>query len=78
MTLRADDSQELKWYIDAALAVHPDMKSHPGSILIMGEGTVISESTKQKANAKSTAESELFTVDYNIGKILWSKRFIEY
>jgi len=30
LTLEEDNSQELKWYVDAAFVVHPDMKSHTG------------------------------------------------
>eukprot|EP00957_Ditylum_brightwellii_P117421 8956189-Ditylum_brightwellii.AAC.1 len=28
LTLEADDSQTITWYVDAALAVYPDMRSH--------------------------------------------------
>eukprot|EP00957_Ditylum_brightwellii_P109153 8326460-Ditylum_brightwellii.AAC.1 len=31
LILEADDSQTLTWYMDAAFAVHPDMKSHTGT-----------------------------------------------
>ena len=31
--LEADDAQELKWYMDASVGAHNDMKSHIGSIL---------------------------------------------
>jgi len=32
LTLEADNSQELKWYLDAAFAVHPAMKSHTSTV----------------------------------------------
>ena len=77
LTLEADDTQNLKWYLDAAFAVHPDMKSHTGSAFTLGKGIVSSSSNKQKANARSSTEAELNAVDDKIAKVLWTKRFIE-
>jgi hypothetical protein len=77
LTLEADDTQTLKWYLDAAFAVHPDMKSQTGSAFTLGKGAIISSSTKQKTNARSSTEAELNGVDDQIGKVLWTKRFLE-
>jgi hypothetical protein len=33
LTLEADDGIDIKWWIDASFAVHPDMKSHTGGTL---------------------------------------------
>jgi len=77
-TLEADNSQELKWYVDAAFAVRPAMKSHTGAVFTLGKGAIISDSTKQKSNARSSTEAELNGVDDKISKNLWSKKFIEY
>ena len=77
LTLEADDLQTLKWYIDAAFAVHADMRSHTGGMLTLGKGAVISDSTKQKTNARSSTEAELNAIDDKISKVLWTKRFIE-
>jgi len=78
LTLEADNSQELKWYVDAAFAVHPDTKSHTGAVFTLGKGAIISDSSKQKSNARSSTEAELNCIDDKISKILWSKKFIEY
>jgi hypothetical protein len=67
----------LTWYIDAAFAVHADMRSHTGAIFTMGKGAIISSSTKQKVNSRSSTESELIGVDDKISKVLWVKRFLE-
>jgi hypothetical protein len=40
LTLRADGSNVIKWHIDAAFAVHPDFKSHTGSVASLGKGAV--------------------------------------
>ena len=44
----ADNLQTLKWYLDAEFAVHADMRGHTGGMLTLGEGAVISDSTKHK------------------------------
>ena len=38
LTLEADDAETLYWYINAAFAVHPDMKSHSGLVFTLGKG----------------------------------------
>jgi hypothetical protein len=77
LTLEADDTQTMSWYIDAAFAVHIDMKSHTGAIMTMGKGAIISDSLKQKVNARSSTESEIVGVDDEISKVIWAKRFVE-
>ena len=37
----------LKWYLDAALAVYLDFKSHTGPILTMVKGAIISLSRRK-------------------------------
>ena len=77
LCLEADDTQNLKWYVDASFATHKDMKSHTGSIFTLGKGSIWNESTKQKVNARSSTEAELISIDDKISKIIWMKRFIE-
>ena len=78
LTLEADDTNTLTWYINAAFAVHGDMKSHTGAIFTMGKGAILSSSTKQKVNLRSSTESEIIGVDDKISKVLWMKRFLEW
>ncbi len=78
LQLEADDTQSLSWYIDAAFAVHADMKSHTGAVFTMGKGAIVSDSRKQRANSRSSTESEIIGVDDEIHKVVWAKRFIEY
>ena len=54
------------------------MKSHTGSAFMLGKGGMLCDSTKQKANARSSTEAELIGADGRISKILWTKHFIEY
>jgi hypothetical protein len=75
--MSADDSQTIKWYVDAAFGVHKDMRSHTGATMTLGGGIVISDSTKQKVNARSSTQSELIAVDDVLSKVIWTKKFIE-
>jgi len=76
-SMSADDSNSIKWHIDAAFAVHKDFKSHSGATMTLGAGTVCSISTKQKVNTRSSTESEKVAVDDVLSKVLWTKLFIE-
>jgi hypothetical protein len=79
LTLEASDGDgiNLDWYLDAAFAVHNDMKSHTGAILTLGKGAVQSISVKQKANARSSTEAELISNDDILSKVQWTKLFME-
>ena len=77
LTLSADDLGVIKWYVDAAFAVHPDFKSHTGASMTFGRGAVQSLSRKQKLNTKSSTESELVGADDGSVLILWTKLFME-
>jgi hypothetical protein len=78
LALEVNNTQTLTWYVDAALTVQADMRSHTGSTFSLGKGMIILDSTKQKVNSRSSTEGELIGVDDRISKILWAKRFIEY
>jgi hypothetical protein len=73
----ADDTQTIKWYVDAAFGVHKDMKSHTGNVMTLGKGCISSDSLKQKVNSRSSTEAELIGIDDVVSKILWTKRFVE-
>jgi hypothetical protein len=75
--ISADDTGTIQWHVDAAFAVHRDMKSHTGATMTLGSGTICSISTKQKVNTQSSTKAELVGFDDVISKILWSKLFIE-
>lgn len=76
-TLRADDTNIVKWYGDAAFAVHPNMRSHTGGTMTMGKGSIINISTKQKLNTKSSTEAELVGADDLASQILWTNYFLD-
>ena len=76
LILRNDGSRIVKWSMDAAFAVHADMKSHSGISMTMGKGSITSISKKQKLNTRSSTEAELVAVDDGIAQVLWTKRFL--
>ncbi|MFN7263281.1 MAG: reverse transcriptase domain-containing protein, partial [Cyanobacteriota bacterium] len=63
LTLGGSSPYVVKWWVDASFAVHPDMKSHTGAVMTLGEGGLCAMSTKQKINTKSSTEAELVGVD---------------
>ena len=77
LTLSADNMNVMKWWVDAAYGVHPDMKSHTGGAMSMGSGTAYATSQKQKLNTKSSTEAELVSIDDVLQKLLWTKYFLE-
>jgi len=76
-TLSAEDLKVMKWWIDASFAVHPDFKSHTGSVMSMGSGAAQVMSRKQKLVSRSSTEAELIAVDDVITMVLWTKLFLE-
>ena len=49
--------------MDVAFTVHPDMKSHTGTVFTLGKSAIISDSTKQKSNTRISTEAESNGVD---------------
>ena len=76
-TLSADDAKIVKWWADAAFAVHQDMKSHTGGVMSMGEGAAQSVSMKQKLMGKSSTEAEIIGADDVLSHLMWTKYFLE-
>jgi hypothetical protein len=77
LTLECDENLDIKWYIDASFAVHPDMRSHTGASMTLGKGSVYSTSRKQRLNTKSSTEAELVGVDDAMPMVIWTRNFME-
>ena len=63
--------------MDAAFAVHEDMKSRTGIYMSLGKGRIYGSSSKQKINILSSTHAELVGVSDAMPKILWCRRFME-
>ena len=59
LILSADGSGILKWWVDAAFSVYPNMRGHSGGGLSLGLGFPTVNSTKQKLNTRSSTEMEI-------------------
>ena len=67
----------LSTWIDAAHAVHEDMKGQTGGATSYGIGILNSKSSKQKLNTRSSTESELVGVSEYIPHCIWYMNFLK-
>jgi len=77
LTLACEENTGIKWYVDAAFAVHHDFRSHTGATMTLGKGSIMAFSTKQKLNTRSLTEAELVAVDNAMSHIIWSRNFLQ-
>jgi hypothetical protein len=73
----ADNLNQLRTWVDASYAVHPDMKSHTGGVISLGTGGIICKSSKQKLNTKSSTEAELVGASDYLPNTIWVQLFLE-
>jgi hypothetical protein len=76
-TLSATSLHNVRWWVDAACAVHRDMKSHTGGAMSLGRGVICGTSKGQKLNTKSSTEAELVGADDVMPQMLWTLYFLE-
>jgi hypothetical protein len=72
MTLSADSLLNMRRWVNASYAVHPDMRSHTGGAMSLGRGVIYGASKRQKLNTKSSTEAELVGGDDVIPQVLWT------
>ena len=77
LILSISKSENIKQYIDAAFAVHKDMKSHTCRFMTMGTGGVHVQSRKQKLNTNISAEDDLVGVDDVLNQLIWTLYFLK-
>ena len=58
-----DEINCIKWYVDAAFAVHLNFKSHTGATMMPDDEALISVSEKQKLNTEFFTIAESVDVD---------------
>jgi len=76
LTLMIEPGDHPNWWVDSSYAVHPDMPSHSGIVMMLGKGAVYSSSCKQKLNTKSSTEAELVGIDDAMRQVLWTRHFL--
>jgi hypothetical protein len=72
LILSASGTSILKWWVDAAFAVHPNMQGYSGRRLSLGRGFPIVSLTKQKLNTRSSTESEIVGANGFMPAICWT------
>jgi hypothetical protein len=72
LILSANGTGILKWWVDAAFAVHLNKQRHSGGGLSLGRGFPIVSSTKQKLNTRSSTESIIVGADNFMPAICWT------
>jgi hypothetical protein len=77
LILSADGSGILKWWVDSAFAVHPNMRGHSGGGLSLGRGFPNMGSTKHKLNTRSSTEAEIVGADDFMPAVCWTRYFME-
>jgi hypothetical protein len=74
-TIGASDLTRLYTWVDAAYAVHDNMRSQTGGAMSMGYGLLHCRSSKQKLNTKSSTESELVGTSDYVPYNIWNTMF---
>jgi len=77
ITLESKDISSIKWWVDASYAIHPDMRSHTGGVLIIGKGALYTTSTRQKLTTRSSTEGELVGIHDVLPQVIWTRYFLQ-
>jgi len=77
LILSTNGSGILKWCVDSACAVHPNVRGHSGGGLSSGRGFPIAGSTKQKLNTRSSTETEVVGADDFMPAMCWTRHFMK-
>ena len=77
LILSIDKSGNIKLYIDAAFAVHNNMRSHTCGFMTMVTGGAYVHSRKQKLNTNSSTEAKLVGVYDEMTQAIWTRYFLK-
>jgi hypothetical protein len=75
-TIGADTLHDLRTWVDASFAVHPDMRSHTGGLISYGLGGIACKSTKQKSTMRSSTHAEMVGVSDYLPTTIWVTHFM--
>ena len=59
LVLASNNVLKMDIFVDASYGVYDDMKGYTGGCVTFGQGAVMSKSTKQTLNTKSSTETEI-------------------
>jgi hypothetical protein len=72
-----DNLGRIRTWVDAAYAVHSDMRSHTGGVISFGRGGLVCKSSRQKLNTKSSTEAEFVGASDYLPNTIWVKMFMK-
>jgi hypothetical protein len=75
-TIGADTLHDLRTWVDASFAVHPDMRSHTGGLISYGRGAIACKSVKQKSTMRSSTHAEMVGVSDYLPTTIWVTHFM--
>jgi hypothetical protein len=75
--LLEDSLSSIHYYVDVSYGVHWDFKRYTVVTMTMGRGAIINFSRKNKLNVGSSTESELVSIAYVLGIMMWGKYFMD-
>jgi len=76
LILGADSLAKSKLWVDAAYAVHKEMKSHTGGATSLGCGAIMCKSTEQKLNTRSSTEAKVVGSSDYLPNTIWARTFL--
>ena len=77
LTLEANSPIRAIWWVDAAYAVNPDMKSQTGGVMTLGKGAVYATLSKQKIVTCSLTKAELVGLHDMLPQAIWVCYFLD-
>jgi hypothetical protein len=70
------DTVTVNAYADASFGCHVDGKSHTGSVITLGAGSIRNRSGKQTLVSKSSTEAELIAASDELSPAVWVRNFL--
>ena len=67
----------METWVDTSYAVHHDMRSHTGGVITLGTGAIMSKSSKQKLNTKSSTKAELVSTSDYTPNAIWAAKSLD-
>jgi hypothetical protein len=71
-----NNSEEMKWWVDASFGTRYKLRSQTGANLSMGVGSVYSMARKQNLNTTNSTEAEIVGVHDAVSQVIWLIYFI--
>eukprot|EP00957_Ditylum_brightwellii_P101344 7723334-Ditylum_brightwellii.AAC.1 len=77
LTPKADGLGSLKLWVDADFAVHHNMRTYTGSVIMSRKGSIYTTSTKHKLYTKNLVDAELVGINDVMTQVLWIHYLLE-